>query len=128
MDVGEAEVSKTVTQHIRDHLMRKLDPKRVTLSELFNSEWSDEFERYMRNRLVFGAFRYGRLGDSNKLQWDRIGAARERLAEYEKTGNLEFLVDIANFMLLEFVEGKHPNRHFESTEDTEKVRSKGIDD
>lgn len=66
----------------------------------------------MRNRLIQGALRYGRLHARNKPQYDRIRGARKRLAQYEETGNLELLVDVANMMLLEFEEGQHPRRHF----------------
>lgn len=73
----------------------------------------------MRNRMIQGAFRYGPLGSPGKPQWDRIEYAGRKLQLYKETGNCEYLVDVANLMLLEFVEGYHPNKHFEtdSTED-----------
>jgi hypothetical protein len=88
------------------------------LSELVRTDWSPEFERLMRNRLIQGSFRYGRLGkDKAGMQFDRVASIKRRLANYEATGNIENLVDIANTALLEFVEGIHPAKHFHSTDD-----------
>jgi hypothetical protein len=67
----------------------------------------------MRNRLIMGAIRYGRLNAPDKRQYDRVGSIIERAKIYMETGNCELLVDIANLALLEFEEGRHPNRHFE---------------
>lgn len=87
--------------------------------ELKESEWSEEFERLMRNRLIIGALRYGRLGAANKPQYDRINSMIKRLTKYQETGNKEFLVDVANICLLEFVECNHPNQHFHAIDDGE---------
>ena len=93
--------------------------KGKSFDDLWESEWSPEFERLMRNRLVMGAFRYGLLNDPRKPQFDRMNSLRKRVEGYEKTGNLEFLVDAANMLLLEFEEGNHPNKHFSSIDDGE---------
>ena len=59
----------------------------------------------MRNRLLMGAFRYGLLQKKRERvgQWDMVGGMRRLLDKYEATGNLEALVDMANYCLLEFV-------------------------
>jgi len=103
---------KTVSEHIRSRL---LDP----LARLRQTQWSDEFEQYMRNRLIMGSFRYGLLGAPGKPQYDRVSYARRCLDSYKKTGNLECLVDAANLALVEFVEGEHPKKHFRSDDDGE---------
>jgi len=91
--------------------------KKLNYKELMITERSKEFEALKTNRMVMGAFRYGKLGESGKRQYDRIGSAKQRLELYEKTGNLEHLVDVANLMEVEFVEGKHPLKHFASIDD-----------
>lgn len=113
----------TVTEHIRKHLLdtagvyeRKVLPD---LEDLRVSEWSPEFEGLMRNRMIMGAFRYGLLGDSKKPKYDRVSSAIKRLKEYQKSGNTESLVDAANICLLEFSEGNHPLKHFNSVDDGE---------
>ena len=104
---------KTVTQHLRDHLLNGA----MSLKELQKSEWSYLFEQLMRNRLVMGAYRYGRLGHPGKPDYDRVGYMQRCIRQYDRTGNLECLVDVANLALVEFVEGKHPVRHFEAVDD-----------
>lgn len=117
-----------ITAHsiLRDRLLVRAGlvdpaPPKHTLQELSASEWSPEFERYMRNRLIMGALRYGKLGTPGKLVYDRLSSIRRRLMNYECSGNLELLVDIANLALCEFVEGQHPNRHWHAVDDGEHV-------
>ena len=95
--------------------------KPITFDELQQTEWSVEFEKYMRNRLIMGALRYGKINDPNKPQYDRVSSMIKRLNKFNETGNKEFLVDVANLCLLEFVECKHPNANFNSIDDGEHV-------
>lgn len=95
-----------------------------SLDELRKTEWSDEFEQLMRNRLLVGCFRYGRMSDPNKGKYDHVESIRERLKLYEQSGNLEHLVDVANFSLVEFVHPRHPNAHFEATDDVIHAQAK----
>lgn len=92
-----------------------------SLAVLRKTEWSEEFESLMRNRMIQGAFRYGRLRHPGKPQFDRVSSAISRLEKYRQDGNTECLVDVANMMLLEFVEGDHPDKHFASVDDGEHV-------
>ena len=92
------------------------------LVELMKTEWSDVFEKLMRNRLIMGRFRYGALGSKDKRQYDRVSAALKRLTQYSISGNTELLVDVANLCLLEYVEGRHPQKHFSAVDDGEHVK------
>ncbi len=91
-------------------------PRKHTLAELQKSEWSDEFEALMRARLLQGAFRYGLFAEPQKRPTDRIASMRKRIDRYEQTGNLEALVDVANFALTEFVRSGHPKKHFHTVQ------------
>jgi hypothetical protein len=88
------------------------------------SEWSREFERLMRDRLVVGALRYGLIGAPDKPVYDRLGAIEEKLKEYRLTGNDELLVEIATGAMCEFVEGTHPKKHFAAGDDTKHLEVK----
>lgn len=96
----------------------KIDNK-LDYTELIQSEWSNEFEQLMRNRLIMGAIRYGKINAKNKPKYDRIDSIVKRAIKYNETKNSEFLVDIANLCLLEFVEG---DNHFDSIDDGEHVK------
>jgi len=85
------------------------------------AQWSPAFERLMRNRPIVGAYRYGPIGGIGKPPYNRVESCLKRLAQYQQTGNLELLVDVANLCLLEFVECRHPRKHFHATDDTEHV-------
>lgn len=110
---------KTITEQIRDHLLRPL-----SLNQLQSTEWSSLFETLMRNRLIMGAYRYGRMGVKGKPQYDRVQAIRRCIRDYNETGNLECLVDVANLALVEFVEGDHPRRNFHAKDDGEHAQKK----
>lgn len=92
------------------------------LESLRRTEWSEEFEAYMRNRLVLGAMRYGLLRGPGKRRYDRTQAIQCRLEAYCRTGNLEALVDIANLAMCEFIESHHPDKHFRSVDDGDHVQ------
>jgi len=95
----------------------------MKLETLYNTEWSEEFEQLMRNRLLMGAFRYGKFNEPGKPQYDRIGSTISRLQKYKQTGNKEYLVDSANLCLMEFVECNHPKEHFSSIDDGEHTKT-----
>lgn len=97
---------------------------KFTLDELAASEWSPEFERLMRNRLIMGALRYGKLRAPGKPQYDRFRSMFKRLLAYRDSGNTELLVDIANLCLCEFVECHHPLRHWHAVDGGEHVGRK----
>lgn len=113
---------KTVTEHLRQHLYKssgilqdvKLLPPYEKLRE---TQWCYEFEQFMRNRLMMGAFRYGILRSKDKPTYDHMKAILVKAMLFEKTGNLELLVDIANYAMCEYVEGKHPLKHWGPTDD-----------
>ncbi|MFO1461277.1 MAG: hypothetical protein U1G08_17975 [Verrucomicrobiota bacterium] len=109
---------------IRDRLLQRAglkdQPKpQFTLADLEASEWCPQFERLMRNRLIMGALRYGKINAPGKIPYARVPSMYRRLAAYGRTGNLEMLVDVANLCLLEFVEGRHPLRHFRAVDDSQ---------
>jgi len=93
------------------------------LSTLRETQWCNEFEELMRNRLVFGTFRYGVFGEKGKPVFDSVGSAIKRLQAYQDDGNLEHLVDAANLCLVEYVEGQHPKRHFEASDENNKFHA-----
>lgn len=72
------------------------------LESLRSSEWCSEFEQLMRNRLVFGAFRYGLFANHGDGDYDILASIRRRLDAYERDKNLEHLVDAATLSMVRF--------------------------
>ena len=75
-----------------------------------NLSFADEFVQLMKNRLIMGPFRYGGLlADERKAQYDRVGYALAKIRSYcfsvLSDLDIELLVDAANCLLLEWVEG-----------------------
>lgn len=108
----------TILQHIRKRLESGL-MQRPSLAELKQTEWSRNFENLMRNRLLMGAFRYGLIRGKGEQGYDMIRSMRRRIELYEETGNLEYLVDVANVAMLEFEWPSKHNAHFSSVDDGE---------
>lgn len=98
-------------------------PVYPTLEELQKTEWSEEFEKYMRIQLIVGGLRYGRLAHTKEAQakkkkYDYIGELKKRADLYLSSGNKEYLVDVAACAMLEFVqEFNHPNPQFVHEDD-----------
>ena len=90
----------------REYSGRKTAEEKCVYEDIVRTEWSLEFETLMRNRLIMGAMRYGLLGSPDKPKWDRMARAEAELELFRKDRDKERLVDIANMMLLEFVEGE----------------------
>ena len=91
------------------------------LDNLIKSEWSPEFEKLMRNRLIMGYFRYGPFHRQNRTTEQMLAGIEKRVELYRQTGNDELLVDIANLAMKEFSTGNHPKKHFHSIDDGEHV-------
>lgn len=78
----------------------------------------------MRNRLVIGSLRYGRMHDKKRTErYDHISAIMKAAERYRKTGNQEELVDIANLAMLEFVRPSHPSPCWSPTDDQQHVET-----
>lgn len=118
-------VAQFLRARINAYLTSSIGDKKESLMSLRVTEWSPLFEKLMRNRLLMGRFRYGKMGDPEKGDYDNMQSAMARIRAYQRDGNLEHLVDVANLMVVEFVHGKHPNRHFSAGDDGEHVERKG---
>lgn len=112
---------RRVTDHLRDGMLTRLgvEVHKDDLRDLRVSEWSREFEEKMRNRLIMGALRYGKLREG--APWDMatwIQRVSDAMIGYSRTGNAEHLVDLANMGLVAFAREIHPDHHFESIDRT----------
>jgi len=86
----------------------------LRLGNLPPSEFSREFMQAMINRLAVGYHRYGSVRDTaGKI--DRVKSMDQRLGKYLETGNTEFLIDVANFAMIEFLTPSVPHAGWDAT-------------
>lgn len=78
---------------------------------LFLQKMVSSFGQMMANRLIMGIHRYDKGRPIRKAKY--LTRLKGELEEYERTGNQEHLVNIANYCFLECEAPEHPNSHFE---------------
>jgi hypothetical protein len=87
----------------------------MTSEEILKTEYSEEFDEIRKKAMVMGHYKYGAIKD-NIQNTDMIGSIKMRIAKYEATGNTEYMADIANFAMIEFMCPRHPRAHFKYTD------------
>ncbi len=71
------------------------------------------FMQQMANRIVVGSYRHEKGKDNfGHRSQDYHKRLKKCLRDYETTGNLEKLLDVANYAALEFYNSNHPLQHF----------------
>lgn len=72
----------------------------------------EAFCQMMADRIMVGAFRHEEGKDNFGIPiQDYHKRLKSKLRLYETTGNLEYLIDVANYAALEFYNSLHPNQH-----------------
>ncbi len=83
------------------------------------SEWSPEFLQGMVNRMAVSFHKYGALAKAYPHDLNALASLQQRLDEYLRTGNTEFLIDAANFAMIEFLRPSIKGAHFRPTDSDE---------
>lgn len=91
----------------------------VSKESIERSENSDEFHRRMRLAMVESFHKYGPLKSAYPHKVNAIANLKARLAKYEETGNLDYLIDCANFAMIEFMHPAHENYNDKHTDNTD---------
>ncbi len=81
-------------------------------------EFCERFAAGMRERMVASYFKYGPVEESQG-KVDYMKSMHQRLKSYDETGNTEFLMDAANFLMIEFMFPRHPAAYFAPTDSRE---------
>lgn len=79
------------------------------------SEVSLDFLQKMVDRMATSKHKYGPVAKNYPLRADAMLNMEHRLKKYRKTGNTEWLVDAANFLMIEFMFPLHQRAHFRAT-------------
>lgn len=91
----------------------------TTVDEVPGSEFSPSFVQGMYDRMGMSYIKYGRVAEAYPEKVDAIASLRVRLERYAETGNTEWLMDVANFAMIEFMRPRHPKAHFKTTDSHE---------
>lgn len=73
-----------------------------TREEILARTWSMSFIEKMKNAIEMSHYKYGWPSQTYPELAQAYKCIKERLELYEKTHNTEYLVDVANFAMLEF--------------------------
>lgn len=94
---------------------------------ILKTEYSDRFDELRRNRVGMSFYKYGPARKnfaSGNVQ--AIPTLELCLQKYKDTGNTEYLCDLANYAMFEFMYPQHPNAHFRATASSESAGIVGI--
>lgn len=83
------------------------------------SEFSLPFVQGMADRMAVSFHKYGYVADAYPEKVDAIASLKKRLKLYEETGNTEWLMDIGNFAMIEYMYPRHKKAHFRATDSNE---------
>lgn len=75
----------------------------MTREWILKQDFSEAFVTKMKNAIELSYYKYGNAKKTYPELAQAYKCLRERLDLYEKTHNTEFLVDAANFAMLEFM-------------------------
>lgn len=86
------------------------------MSNLPNTEFRAPFIQGMRDRVEVSFHKYGPVSEAVAHGAKFVEALEKRLALYRETGNTEWLMDVANYAMFEFMYPSHKSAHFRPTD------------
>jgi len=88
----------------------------LIVRNVIESEVSADFVQGMADRMAVSFHKYGPVAESTS---DHIASLIKRLEKYGVDGNTEWLMDVANFAMIEFMKPRHPYAHYRPTDSNE---------
>ncbi len=89
------------------------------MSVLPPTEFNDLFVQGMKDRVAVSFHKYGPVSEAVAHGANFMKALETRLAKYRETGNTEWLMDVANYAMFEFMYPSHRKAHFRATDTDE---------
>lgn len=92
-----------------------------------SKEYSDEFDELRKNRVKMSFYKYGPAKDNFSTGNVQAIPTMERcVKKYQETGNREYLLDAANYLMFEYMFPQHKNAHFRATSSEESAGIVGL--
>lgn len=90
----------------RENLVRSINDY-IEAAGVPLTEFDADFVVKMISAMMVSFHKYGRVADAYPLKFAAVDDVRTQMAKYRETGNKHFLVDAANFAM---IEAMHPGR------------------
>lgn len=89
-----------------------------SVNDILKSEYSEKFDSIRKSMMVTSYYKYGpvRKNHDEYMCMDAIANLKRRLEMYEETGNTEFLADVANFAMIEFMYPRRKGAYYKPTD------------
>jgi len=92
----------------------------LSVEQILSTEFSEEFVQGMRQRMIMSYYKYGPVKkDYGDKLINAVKSLEMRLQKYKDTGNTEYLMDVANFAMIEFMFPQHLNAFYRATDSSE---------
>lgn len=94
-------------------------PRTITKDEalaVLKTQVSKTFLDGMIARMEMSFFKYGDVAEAYPEKIDAMASLEQRLKKYADTKNTEFLIDAANFCMIEFMFPRLPGAFFQATD------------
>lgn len=90
-----------------------------------NNEYSTEFDKLRKSRVEVSFYKYGAARDNfGSGRVDAIGSLELCLDKFKKTGNTEYLLDVANYAMFRYM-FPLPGEYFKTTDSSESAGTVG---
>lgn len=84
--------------------------------KILSRDYSEEFDKLRKNRIVVSHYKYGWMNQTYPELAQAYKCVEERMKLYIETGNKEYLIDAANFCMIEFMHPAIPNAKMIATD------------
>ena len=92
---------------------------------VLDTEYSNEFDKLRKSRVEVSFYKYGPARDNfGSGRVDAIGSLELCLEKFRKTGNTEYLLDVANYAMFRYMYPM-PGEFFKATDGSESAGTVG---
>lgn len=99
----------------------------MDVSEIIKQEYSEEFDQLRKNRVAVSYYKYGPAKENfGGHLVNALRSAEICKKKYEQTGNTEYLLDAANYLMFEYMYPASEKAHFKATDSNESAGKSGM--
>lgn len=116
-----------MSERVSTESMQKSNLEVKQMAMNFSEEYSERFDELRKNRVNTSYYKYGSARVNFKQGYvQAIPTLEKCLQKYKDTGNTEYLCDLANYAMFEFMYPQHLKAHFRATDSRESAGIVGM--